>query len=138
MKEQVYNKDKDQFQDSRNQCQSNLKKPKVEGFKDLASGEIVSLKILSQTWKLDRRIQDLASRETNKKGPTLFESKRCHSINSVCNHLKRLKEDIEEGIKPNLELGAGEDEEVDKQNDGRKLENVKEKEKRSKKRRVKT
>ncbi|GJX93840.1 hypothetical protein Tco_0348426 [Tanacetum coccineum] len=52
MKEQAYNKDKDQFQDSRNQCQSNLKKPKVEGFKDLASGEIVSLKILSQTRKL--------------------------------------------------------------------------------------
>ncbi|GJZ97564.1 aspartic peptidase, partial [Tanacetum coccineum] len=52
MKEQAYNKDKDQVQDSRNQCQSNLKNPKVEGFKDLASEEIVSLKILSQTRKL--------------------------------------------------------------------------------------
>ncbi|GKC37793.1 hypothetical protein Tco_1050177 [Tanacetum coccineum] len=42
MKEQAYNKDKDQ--DSRTQRQDNLK--------ELASGEIVSLKILSRTWKL--------------------------------------------------------------------------------------
>ncbi|GJT41700.1 hypothetical protein Tco_0941565 [Tanacetum coccineum] len=55
MKEQAYNKDKDQVQDSRNQCQSNLKNPKVEGFKDLASEEIVSLKILSQARKLVSR-----------------------------------------------------------------------------------
>ncbi|GJU24801.1 retrovirus-related pol polyprotein from transposon TNT 1-94 [Tanacetum coccineum] len=51
MKEQAYNKDKHQDQDSRTKRQSNLKKPKVEGFKDLSSGEIVSLKILSRTWK---------------------------------------------------------------------------------------
>ncbi|GKA34067.1 hypothetical protein Tco_0720496 [Tanacetum coccineum] len=62
MKEQANNNDKDQFQDSRNQCQRNLKKPKVEGFKDLDSGEIVSLKILSRTRKLghsSRKLQSL-------------------------------------------------------------------------------
>ncbi|GJY99041.1 hypothetical protein Tco_0516471 [Tanacetum coccineum] len=41
MKEQAYNKDKDQDQDSRTQRQDNLK--------DLTSGEIVRLKILSRT-----------------------------------------------------------------------------------------
>ncbi|GKB40796.1 reverse transcriptase domain-containing protein [Tanacetum coccineum] len=46
MKEQAYNKDKDQEQDSRTQRQSNLHKSKEARFKDLASGEIVSLKIL--------------------------------------------------------------------------------------------
>nr|GEV09514.1 hypothetical protein [Tanacetum cinerariifolium] len=44
MKEQAYNNDKDQDQDSRAQQQHNLN--------DLTSGEIVSLKILSQTWNL--------------------------------------------------------------------------------------
>ncbi|GJV28070.1 retrovirus-related pol polyprotein from transposon TNT 1-94 [Tanacetum coccineum] len=44
IKEQAYNKDKVQEQDSRTQRQDNLK--------DLASGEIVSLKILSRTWNL--------------------------------------------------------------------------------------
>ncbi|GKE21308.1 hypothetical protein Tco_1432820, partial [Tanacetum coccineum] len=44
MKEQAYNKDKVQEQDSRTQRQDNLK--------DLASGDIVSLKILSRTWNL--------------------------------------------------------------------------------------
>ncbi|GJX38993.1 hypothetical protein Tco_0252296 [Tanacetum coccineum] len=47
MKEQAYNKDKDQDQDSRTQRQRNLHKPKEARFKDLASGEIVSLKLLS-------------------------------------------------------------------------------------------
>ncbi|GKA72444.1 hypothetical protein Tco_0778660 [Tanacetum coccineum] len=50
MKEQAYNKNKDQ--DSRTQQQSNLNKSKEARFKDLASGEIVSLKIWSQKWKL--------------------------------------------------------------------------------------
>ncbi|GJV49704.1 hypothetical protein Tco_1439916 [Tanacetum coccineum] len=45
MKEQAYNKDKVQEQDARTQRQENLK--------DLASGEIVSLKILSQTRNLN-------------------------------------------------------------------------------------
>ncbi|GJY14598.1 hypothetical protein Tco_0385020 [Tanacetum coccineum] len=62
MKEQAYNKDKDQEQDSRTQCQSNLKKFKTifydfehgssESIRNQASGEIVSLKISSQTRKL--------------------------------------------------------------------------------------
>ncbi|GJR24370.1 hypothetical protein Tco_0972897 [Tanacetum coccineum] len=55
MKEQAYNKDKDQDKDSRTQQQSNLHKSKEERFKDLASGEIVSLKILST---LDQYHQD--------------------------------------------------------------------------------
>ncbi|GJY13855.1 hypothetical protein Tco_0383164 [Tanacetum coccineum] len=44
MKEQAYNKDKDQ--DSRTQRQSNLHKSTELRFKDLPSWEIVSLKIL--------------------------------------------------------------------------------------------
>ncbi|GKA68047.1 hypothetical protein Tco_0767964 [Tanacetum coccineum] len=44
MKEQAYNEDKDQDKDSRTQRQDNLK--------DLASRDIVSLKILSRTWNL--------------------------------------------------------------------------------------
>ncbi|GKD71200.1 hypothetical protein Tco_1325290 [Tanacetum coccineum] len=52
MKQQAYNKDQDQDKDSRTQRQSNLHKSKEAGFKDLASEEIVSLKILSRTWNL--------------------------------------------------------------------------------------
>ncbi|GKF00760.1 hypothetical protein Tco_0027683, partial [Tanacetum coccineum] len=44
--------DKDQKKDSRTKRRSNLNKSKEVRFKDLASGEIVSLKILSQTRKL--------------------------------------------------------------------------------------
>ncbi|GJZ90747.1 hypothetical protein Tco_0662674 [Tanacetum coccineum] len=54
VKEQAYNKDKDQV--SRTQRQSNLHKSKEARFKDLASGEIVSLKILSQKWKLGHSV----------------------------------------------------------------------------------
>ncbi|GJX35926.1 hypothetical protein Tco_0247483 [Tanacetum coccineum] len=46
MKEQSYNKDKDQDKDSRTQQQNDLHKSKEARFKDLASREIVSLKIL--------------------------------------------------------------------------------------------
>ncbi|GJS33419.1 hypothetical protein Tco_0531801 [Tanacetum coccineum] len=52
MKEQAYNKDKDQDQESKIQRQSNLYKSKEARFKDLASEEIVILKILSQKLKL--------------------------------------------------------------------------------------
>ncbi|GKF77894.1 hypothetical protein Tco_0230364, partial [Tanacetum coccineum] len=50
MMEQAYYKDQDQKKDT--QRQRNLHKSKEAGFKDLASGEIVSLKILSRTWNL--------------------------------------------------------------------------------------
>ncbi|GKE19634.1 hypothetical protein Tco_1427211 [Tanacetum coccineum] len=65
MKEQAYNKDKDQDQDSRTKRQSNLKKPKVEGFKDLASGEIVSLNLLSRTWKLGHSVRKTRLQRTS-------------------------------------------------------------------------
>ncbi|GKA88842.1 hypothetical protein Tco_0810654 [Tanacetum coccineum] len=55
MKEQAYNENKDQYQDqdSRSQRQCNLKESNDKEFKDLASEEIVSLKILSQIRNLD-------------------------------------------------------------------------------------
>nr|GEV36775.1 hypothetical protein [Tanacetum cinerariifolium] len=56
MMEQAYNKDKDQ--DSRTQRQSNLHKSKEVRFSDLASREIVSLKILSQKWKLSHSVRN--------------------------------------------------------------------------------
>ncbi|GJV56632.1 hypothetical protein Tco_1457637 [Tanacetum coccineum] len=55
MKEQAYNKDKDQDQDSRTQRQSNLKKPNVEGFKDLTLGEIV-VRAIKDGWGSCRRV----------------------------------------------------------------------------------
>ncbi|GJT49624.1 hypothetical protein Tco_0975781 [Tanacetum coccineum] len=57
---------------------------------------------------------------------------RRHGVNSICNHFRRLKEDIKEGVKPNLNLEAQEDEEVERQENGR-IDRVKKKEKRSKK-----
>ncbi|GJU15975.1 hypothetical protein Tco_1143941 [Tanacetum coccineum] len=58
MKEQAHNKDKDQYQDSGTQRQSNLYKSKEARFKDLASREIVSLKILSHKWKIDHSVRN--------------------------------------------------------------------------------
>ncbi|GJV70182.1 hypothetical protein Tco_1485691 [Tanacetum coccineum] len=54
----ILQQDKDQDQDSRTQRQSNLYKSKEARFKDLTSGEIVSLKILSQKWKLGLSVKN--------------------------------------------------------------------------------
>ncbi|GJU71459.1 ribonuclease H-like domain-containing protein [Tanacetum coccineum] len=58
MKEQACNKDNNEDQDSRTQRQSNLYKSKKARFKDFALGEIGSLKILSQKWKLGHLVEN--------------------------------------------------------------------------------
>ncbi|GJX53904.1 hypothetical protein Tco_0282273, partial [Tanacetum coccineum] len=54
MKEQAYNKDNDQDQDQHYKSLTSMQSQgtQSQGVNDLASGEIVSLKILSRTWNL--------------------------------------------------------------------------------------
>ncbi|GJS85817.1 hypothetical protein Tco_0752358 [Tanacetum coccineum] len=84
MKEQAYNQDKDQDQDSRTQRQSNLHKSKEARFKDLASREIVSLKILSQKWKLGHSVRN----------PLSLKYLRCNRLDGYRGPFRRHLEEI--------------------------------------------